>query len=102
MYSEEDASVICESIQELIADKQENMELQAKKLPRAKGGNVKAKAAIAYQELLQILLNFQLQGHQRFLDYFVSKFREFDTDNDGIIDEEGFRKLVATLDLMER
>ena len=43
-------------------------------LPRSKGGNVRAKAAIAYQELLQNLLTFQLQGHQRFLDYFVGKF----------------------------
>ena len=48
MYSEDDAQVICESIQEVIADKQEKLTLEAKKLPRAKGGNIRAKAALAY------------------------------------------------------
>merc|ERR1712000_550992 len=45
----------------------------------------------------KILLDFQLKGHERFLEPFRHKFNDVDTDSNGIIDETEFRTLVSSV-----
>lgn len=52
---------------------------------------------IFYTEFIKILLDFQLQGHERFLMKFKSLFVMFDKDRDGIINTDQFRELVHML-----
>lgn len=48
--------------------------------------------------LVQTLLDFQLAGHEKFLAKFRAIFRRFDTDQNGVLDEEQFRNVVACVD----
>mgnify|MGYP003331921248 CR=1 FL=1 len=47
--------------------------------------------------LLQALLEFQLSGHLADLAPFVAKFRQHDVAGRGLLDEAGFRALLAEL-----
>eukprot|EP00743_Colponemidia_sp_Colp-15_P004572 GILK01004929.1.p1 GENE.GILK01004929.1~~GILK01004929.1.p1 ORF type:complete len:534 (+),score=90.15 GILK01004929.1:109-1602(+) len=52
---------------------------------------------IKYVDFLKILLDFQLRGHERFLQRFLRLFRLVDKDNNGIINEAEFRELLAAM-----
>ena len=43
------------------------------------------------------MLDFQLQGHERFLSNFCTLFRELDTDSDGVLTEGQFVDLMYSL-----
>ena len=45
-----------------------------------------------------MLLDFQLQGHERFLGKFVRLFRQFDADKNGILNEAEFVQLLRSID----
>ena len=45
----------------------------------------------------QILLDFQLHVHRKFLEPFVSLFRQLDTMHSGLLSYDQFARLVATL-----
>jgi len=49
------------------------------------------------QEFEKIILDFQLQEHERFLQEFNKLFTEVDQDNNGVIDEAEFRQLVLNM-----
>ena len=42
---------------------------------------------MAYSEFLKIILDLQLQEHEKFLSGFTKHFKEVDEDNNGIINE---------------
>jgi len=46
----------------------------------------------------QILLDFQLAGHQQFLEAFVAVFRQHDKQGRAVVDEAAFRQIVAAVD----
>jgi hypothetical protein len=46
---------------------------------------------------LKTVLDFQLREHEKFLSRFVREYRDVDTDNDGVVDEAGFRHLMQRL-----
>ena len=54
--------------------------------------------AVSYQQLLRILLDFQLEGHERFLSKFVRIFKQHDSDRNGIVNEYEFRMILSTVD----
>lgn len=56
-------------------------------------------AKLSYQEFLKTLLDFQLEGHERFLSPFLSKFRSIDADSDGVLTTAQFRALLVDLNL---
>ena len=62
-----------------------------------KGQDADSKA-ISYQQLLRILLDFQLEGHERFLSKFVRIFKQHDSDRNGIVNEYEFRMILSTVD----
>lgn len=43
------------------------------------------------------MLDFQLREHEKFLSRFVQEYRGVDSDNDGVVDEAGFRHLMQRL-----
>ena len=46
----------------------------------------------------QVLLDFQLKGHEKFLAKFRRLFRENDSDNNGVLDETEFKNFVQSID----
>lgn len=55
------------------------------------------KYAIRYVDFEQVLLNFQLTGHEKFLRQFCNVFRQFDPHGTGILDEKQLRLLVLKI-----
>jgi len=54
-----------------------------------------------YAEFLKVVLDFQLQEHEKFLGKFTDIFKMVDTDNNGIIDEGQFRQLIGAMGVVE-
>jgi Ca2+-binding EF-hand superfamily protein len=46
---------------------------------------------------LKTVLDFQLKEHEKFLSTFSMEFKGIDKDNDGIINEEQFKRLMKSL-----
>jgi Ca2+-binding EF-hand superfamily protein len=44
-----------------------------------------------------VILDFQLQEHEKFLSHFTKLFKEVDDNNDGILTEDQFRELVIRM-----
>ena len=49
-----------------------------------------------------MILDFQLQEHERFLFEFNVLFKQFDTDNDGIVTEEQFKALILSMSVIDQ
>lgn len=49
--------------------------------------NLQAKL-LFQQEFLKVILDFQLQEHEKYLHEFTRLFKEIDTNNDGIVTED--------------
>lgn len=54
---------------------------------------------IKYSQFEKVILDFQLKSHHLFLKNFLSMFRQIDSDQNGIIDEEEFMHLLSSLQL---
>lgn len=64
----------------------------------------RTRGKILYKDFLkvtptQILLDFQLKGHEKFLSKFLTLYRNVDRDQDGVINENEFRELVMSMDM---
>eukprot|EP00759_Apiculatamorpha_spiralis_P032820 PhF_6_TR34175/c0_g1_i1/m.50008 len=98
MYNAEDSVTIIMRIKEIIKQTQK----PRRNLPGRRGGSPLADqreaTAIPYTEFLKVLLDFQLEGHERFLAQFVRLFRQIDTDRNGILNEYEFRNLLRLMD----
>ena len=53
---------------------------------------------IPFVDFLKILLDFQLNGHEKFLSKFRRYFLEVDSDKNGVVNELQFRNLVRRID----
>ncbi|KAL0212051.1 hypothetical protein RCL1_005677 [Eukaryota sp. TZLM3-RCL] len=53
---------------------------------------------ISFQKLIKVLLDFQLEGHVKFLSPFVKLFRKVDSDLDGALIESELAELMKLLD----
>ncbi|ESL09026.1 hypothetical protein TRSC58_03261 [Trypanosoma rangeli SC58] len=53
---------------------------------------------LSYAELIRILLDFQLEGHERFLARFNAIFCRYDTDRNGIINDREFAAVLKEVD----
>ena len=49
--------------------------------------NTKKSAQLKYADFKKVILDFQLQEHERFLYKFTDLFKQVDEDSDGILDE---------------
>lgn len=57
---------------------------------------------LTYHDFQKIILDFQLQEHEKFLFRFTQIFKEVDIDNNGIINEDEFRDLMGKMGVVER
>lgn len=48
-----------------------------------------------------MVLDFQLQEHEKFLGRFTELFKHVDEDSNGIIDENQFRELITQMGVVE-
>ena len=45
-------------------------------------------------------MDFQLKEHEKFLEKFIVVFKSIDSDNNGVINEEEFRDLISSMDVI--
>jgi hypothetical protein len=106
MYNEADVQEILANLGEIIEKKPISVPTSPKglrlsreealvRLEREKS----VRNRLAYSEFLQVLLDFQLKGHMKFLSSLQRRYQEADKDCDGYIDEDEFRELVNSLNL---
>ena len=105
MYSEFDQS-ITEKIHEYIRHKEyvyENNGFKGKIsreeafLMREKEKSIKNR--VTYSDFCKIILDFALNGQEEYLKTFVAVFKTVDADENGVLDEKEFRKLVSKLNI---
>ena len=52
---------------------------------------------IYYEDFIKVVQGCQLEAHERFLSKFFQLFRRFDSDHNGILDENEFRQLILAI-----
>ena len=57
----------------------------------------KTSGKLLYADFVKVILDFQLQEHEKFLTSFTTLFKEIDTDGNGILNEEEFRELLTRM-----
>ena len=97
MYNETDRAHLETMLQALLRTKENQtprryFPLRAKRQPSPT-------PRLSYLEVLTALLDFQLQGHERFLAPFLARFRKVDEDGDGILTGAQFRRLLGEIGL---
>ena len=105
MYNDPDADILIQIIGEFIQENEVN-----RQQPSARGRKASARSSsrdqdkkrgkLMFQDFLRILLEFQLRGHEKFLNPFVALFQKVDEEGNGIITESQFRKLVVDLNIV--
>ena len=106
MYNEADVQEILASLGEIIEKKPISVPTSPKGLRMSREEALvrmerekSVRNRLAYSEFLQVLLDFQLKGHMKFLSGLQRRYQEADKDRDGYIDEEEFREVVNSLNL---
>ena len=56
---------------------------------------------LPFEDFQKIILDFQLREHEKFLEKFIVIFKTIDTDNNGVINEEEFRDLIAGMEVIQ-
>ena len=57
---------------------------------------------LPYNDFQKVILDFQLQEHEKFLFKFTQLFKECDQDNNGMINEEEFKDLTQKMCVIQR
>ena len=113
IYQHEDANYLCSKLYEKIRSRnnKENRHLSQfllRKMPaRSKSKSRLTKHeegpqnVLLYQsEFIKVILDFQLEEHERFLQEFNLLFKEVDGDHNGIINEEEFKQLILAMNVV--
>lgn len=53
-----------------------------------------------YSDFVKVILDFQLQEHEKFLNSFTTLFKQIDTDNNGIISEDELKELLFRMQVV--
>lgn len=56
---------------------------------------------LPFEDFQKIILDFQLKEHEKFLEKFIVIFKSIDTDNNGVINEDEFRDLISSMDVIQ-
>lgn len=96
MYNNEDAVSIIMRIRDIL--KQRAMPQRRRAHVRGQPPPKEEDVLLSYNEFIRTLLDFQLEGHERFLSRFVRIFKQFDTDRNGIVNELEFRNTLRAVD----
>lgn len=99
MYNKEDSVNVIVNVKEAIRrynqyNKSSNDGSQS---ARKRGTGSSSQNRIPYNDFVKVLLDFQLNGHKRFLKKFVKLFRMFDQDKNGILNELECKQLLLAI-----
>ncbi|KPI86658.1 hypothetical protein ABL78_4273 [Leptomonas seymouri] len=97
MYNATDAALITSMIHQFLYP-QSPPKLQSQCGERTTPSLPAVYSQLSYKDFVRLLLDFQLDGHERFLERYVSIFRRHDGDRDGIVDNAEFAAIVHELD----
>ena len=61
----------------------------------------RANSKLQYSDFRKIILDFQLQEHERFLIKFTNLFKSVDNDQDGVISEIQFKDLLSMMNVLD-
>lgn len=56
---------------------------------------------LPFDDFQKIILDFQLKEHEKFLEKFIVVFKSIDGDNNGVINEEEFRDLISSMEVIQ-
>lgn len=107
MYNQTDSEILVRLLQEVQEHRLSQLESPSKKrlsreeLLARKEREAALRGKVPYRDFLKVLLDFQLKGHEKFLQAFVRRFKSCDSDNNGVINESEFRQLVSSFSLPE-
>lgn len=96
MYNTEDSVTIIMRVKDLLKQRAQPRRRTTRR--SAAASDKEEPANLLYSEFLRILLDFQLEGHERFLSKFVRIFKQFDTDRNGVVNEFEFRQILKSID----
>ena len=103
LYEEPDAKLLENKIYDLIKKKYYKNKFDTeKKLTREEIINLsktKDEFNIPFKDLIKILHEFQIKLREKYLKNFVIIFKKFDTDNNGIINEEEFINMLYNMNI---
>ena len=103
LYEEPDAKILENKIYDLIKKKYYKNKFDTeKKLTREEIINLsktKDEFNIPFKDLIKILHEFQIKLREKYLKNFVIIFKKFDTDNNGIINEEEFINMLYNMNI---
>eukprot|EP00698_Gefionella_okellyi_P019375 TRINITY_DN5930_c0_g1_i1.p1 TRINITY_DN5930_c0_g1~~TRINITY_DN5930_c0_g1_i1.p1 ORF type:complete len:679 (-),score=216.80 TRINITY_DN5930_c0_g1_i1:78-2114(-) len=98
MYNHEDSVQLIVKVKEVIRQRAQQALAARSDSDRRRDDGQTARNTIAYHDFLQVLLEFQLRGHEKFLMKFMKLFRQFDKDRNGILSEDELRQLILAID----
>ena len=102
MYDQKDILVLETQIQQRVTElREQGREQTAKKMSRDQASSNKHTEKLTYCDFQKIVLDFQLQEHEKFLAKFTALFKEVDYDNNGSINESEFRDLLSSMKVLE-
>jgi len=61
----------------------------------------KQSSKLLYADFKKIILDFQLQEHERFLIKFTDLFKSVDRDQDGVISEVQFKEMLRLMNVLD-
>lgn len=100
IYDQVDAQFLEEKIMEFIKRKLESVEIKQpnKRLTREeinKMYTVKEDLKIWFKDFIKIVMDYQIKLRDRYLKNFVVVFKKYDSDNDGVINEQEFFEILS-------
>lgn len=111
MYDEQDWFILEEKFRDIIQNRQNEKFLSdsssrqsKRKLTREERlalVSQKDSDKLLYSEFLKAVLDFQLKEHEKFLYKFIVAFKQVDTDNNGVVNEDEFSELVKRMKIWD-
>ena len=112
MYEVNDAQILQERLREMVAVRTRNEPAEQavtpsqKKMTRQQLKDQMINGSSQTNKLLwtdfkKVILDFQLQEHERFLIKFTNLFKSVDRDQDGVISEVQFQELLRMMNVLE-
>ncbi|EFC40818.1 predicted protein [Naegleria gruberi] len=96
MYNKEDSLTVIIRVNDAV------MEGQKASLNQSGGSSQSNKSfeksnKVPFKMFIDVLLDFQLESHEKFLNKFVKLFREIDINRDGILNQVEIKRLLMTV-----
>ncbi|KAG2393869.1 hypothetical protein C9374_003633 [Naegleria lovaniensis] len=94
MYNKEDSLTVIIRVNDAIL---EHQKLQMTLGSPTMNKSFEKATRVPYKTFLEVLLDFQLESHEKFLSKFVKMFREVDSNKDGILNQHELKQLLTTI-----